>query len=68
MQRRVLIVDDEPEDCALIQKAVNSAGLDAVALTDSAQASGALNRRIDCVPLHPLDGLPRWRAKSGARG
>jgi DNA-binding response OmpR family regulator len=44
MQRRVLIVDDEPEDCALIQKAVNSAGLDAVALTDSAQAPGALNQ------------------------
>ena len=42
MQRRVLIVDDEPEACALIQKAVTSAGLDALALTDSAQAPSAL--------------------------
>jgi DNA-binding response OmpR family regulator len=44
MQRRVLIVDDEPEACALIQKAVNSVGLDALALTDSAQAPRALNQ------------------------
>lgn len=44
MQRRVLIVDDEPEACALIQKAVNSAGLDALAFTDSRQAASALNQ------------------------
>jgi DNA-binding response OmpR family regulator len=44
MQRRVLIVDDEPETCALIEKAVNSAGMDAVALTSSAQAPGALDQ------------------------
>ena len=44
MQRRVLIVDDEPETCALIQKAVNSAGLDALSLTNSAQAPSALNQ------------------------
>jgi DNA-binding response OmpR family regulator len=44
MQRRVLIVDDEPEACALIQKAVNSAGLEAVAFTNSAHAPGALNQ------------------------
>lgn len=44
MQRRVLIVDDEPEACALIQKAVNSAGMEALALTNSSQASGALSR------------------------
>lgn len=44
MQRRVLIVDDEAEACELIQKAVNSAGLEAVALTNSAQAPAELNR------------------------
>ena len=44
MQRRVLIVDDEPEACALIQKAVNSAGLDALALTDSSLAPIELNQ------------------------
>ena len=44
MQRRVLIVDDEPEACALIEKAVTSAGLDALALTDSAQAPRALSQ------------------------
>lgn len=44
MQRVALIVDDEPETCALIQKAVNSEGMEALTLTDSAQASGALNK------------------------
>jgi DNA-binding response OmpR family regulator len=44
VQRRVLIVDDEPEACALIQKAVNSLGMEALALTNSAQAPGALSR------------------------
>jgi DNA-binding response OmpR family regulator len=45
MQRRVLIVDDEPETCALIQKAVSSAGMEALALTCSAQAPGAMEQR-----------------------
>lgn len=44
IQRRVLIVDDEPEACALIQKAVNSAGLEAVAITNSALAPAEFNR------------------------
>jgi two-component system chemotaxis response regulator CheY len=52
MQRRVLIVDHEPESCALIQKAVSSAGMTALALTNSAQAPGALRRsRFDLVFL-----------------
>jgi DNA-binding response OmpR family regulator len=44
MQRRVLIVDDEPETCALIEKAVNSAGMEALALTSSRQAPRALDQ------------------------
>lgn len=44
MQRRVLIVDDEPETCALIERAVSSAGMEALALTSSAQAPGALDQ------------------------
>lgn len=44
MQRRVLIVDDEPETCALIQRAVCSAGMEALALTSSAQAPHALEQ------------------------
>jgi DNA-binding response OmpR family regulator len=52
MQRRVLIVDHEPESCALIQKAVSSAGMDVLALTNSAQAPGALNQaKFDLVFL-----------------
>lgn len=52
MPRRVLIVDDEPETCALIQKAVSSAGMEALALTDSAQAPGALKQgKYDLVFL-----------------
>lgn len=52
MQRRVLIVDDEPETCALIQKAVSSAGMEALALTNSAQAPGAIQQgKYDLVFL-----------------
>lgn len=52
MLRRVLIVDDEPETCALIQKAVSSAGMEALALTNSAQAPGALSQgKYDLVFL-----------------
>src|SRR5215469_1340677 len=52
MQRRVLIVDDEAEACELIQKTVISAGLEAVALTDSARAPAALHQgRFDLAFL-----------------
>lgn len=52
MQRRVLIVDDEPATCELIQKAVNSAGMEALALTSSAQAPQALvQAKFDLVFL-----------------
>ena len=50
MHPRVLIVDDEPETCTLIQKAVSAAGMEALALTDSAQASRALaQNKFDLV-------------------
>jgi DNA-binding response OmpR family regulator len=52
MQPRVLIVDDEPETCALIQKAVSAAGMEAIALTNSANASRALaQNKFDLVFL-----------------
>jgi DNA-binding response OmpR family regulator len=52
IQPRVLIVDDEPETCALIQKAVSAAGMEALALTNSAQAPRALaQNKFDLVFL-----------------
>ena len=52
MHPRVLIVDDEPETCALIQRAVIAAGMDALALTNSAQAPRALaQNKFDLVFL-----------------
>jgi CheY-like chemotaxis protein len=38
MNRRVLIVDDEPAVCQLIEKTVNTAGMDALVLNNSSQA------------------------------
>jgi DNA-binding response OmpR family regulator len=52
IQRRVLIVDDEPETCAMIEKVVSAAGMDALALTNSAQAPRALSQdKFDLVFL-----------------
>jgi DNA-binding response OmpR family regulator len=62
MKRRVLIVDDELETCTLIQRVVSAAGMDALTLTDSGQASGALAQcKFDLVFLDfhmpPPDGI-----------
>jgi len=43
MHRRVLIVDDEPATCELIERTVNTAGMAALVLSSSAQAARALN-------------------------
>jgi DNA-binding response OmpR family regulator len=42
MQRRGLIVDDEPAVCEMVGKILNSAGMEALTLTRSAEAPGLL--------------------------
>jgi CheY-like chemotaxis protein len=44
MSRRALIVDDEVETCQLIQKIVNSLGMESVAVSRSVEASELLSR------------------------
>jgi DNA-binding response OmpR family regulator len=50
MQRRALVVDDEPATCELIQKVLYAAGMDALTLTRSGQAAGFLEEgKFDMV-------------------
>ncbi|HMD38648.1 MAG TPA: response regulator [Candidatus Acidoferrum sp.] len=50
MQRRALIVDDEPASCELIQKVLYAAGVDALTLTRSGQAARFLEEgKFDMV-------------------
>ncbi|HKN74166.1 MAG TPA: response regulator [Candidatus Acidoferrum sp.] len=50
MQRRALVVDDEPATCELIQKVLYAAGVDALTLTRSVQASSFLEEgKFDMV-------------------
>jgi DNA-binding response OmpR family regulator len=50
MQRRALIVDDEPKTCELIQKVLYAAGVDALTLTRSGQAASYLEEgKFDMV-------------------
>lgn len=50
MQRRALVVDDEPATCELIQKVLYAAGVDALTLTRSGQAVGFLEEgKFDMV-------------------
>ena len=59
MQRRALVVDDEPATCELIQKILYAAGVDALTLTRSAQAVGFLQeRKFDMVFLDMHMGSP----------
>lgn len=52
MERRVLVVDDEPEICAMIERVVSAAGMEALTLTDSSQAANFLNNgKFDLVFL-----------------
>lgn len=62
MRRRVLVVDDSPEICELVQAVLFSAGMDALAMTDSQQAAGHLLReKFDAIFLDvrmpPPDGI-----------
>jgi DNA-binding response OmpR family regulator len=50
MQRRALIVDDEPKTCEMIQKVLYAAGVDALTLTRSGQAASYLEEgKFDMV-------------------
>jgi DNA-binding response OmpR family regulator len=52
MYRRSLVVDDEPAVCQLIQDVLNSAGINALTLTKSAEAAQALrDEKFDVVLL-----------------
>lgn len=52
MQRRALVVDDEPAVCKLIQEVMLSAGMSALTLTKSAEAAGHLrDEKFDVVLL-----------------
>ncbi len=62
MSRRVLVVDDSPEICELLQSVLYSAGMDALGLTSSQQAAGHLIReKFDAIFLDirmpPPDGI-----------
>ena len=62
MNRRVLVVDDSPEICELLQSVLYSAGMDALGLTSSQQAAGHLIReKFDAIFLDirmpPPDGI-----------
>lgn len=50
MQRRALVVDDEPATCELIQKVLYAAGVDALTLTRSGEAASFLEEgKFDMV-------------------
>jgi DNA-binding response OmpR family regulator len=50
MQRRALVVDDEPATCEMIQKLLYAAGVDALTLTESGQAQHFLEEgKFDMV-------------------
>jgi CheY-like chemotaxis protein len=50
MQRRALVVDDEPATCELIQRVLYAAGVDALTLTRSVQAASFLEEgKFDMV-------------------
>lgn len=53
MHRRVLIVDNEPSTCDLIERTVNVAGMNALVLSNSSQAARVLNgAKFDLVFLN----------------
>lgn len=59
MHRRVLIVDEESATCDLIEKTVNTAGMEALVLSNSSQAARALSGpKFDLVFLNFHMGAP----------
>jgi DNA-binding response OmpR family regulator len=72
MQRRGLIVDDEPLVCELIGKVLNSAGMEALTLTRSTEAPGIIEEgKFDVVflDLHMAfpDGIELARQMRSSR-
>jgi CheY-like chemotaxis protein len=72
MQRRALVVDDEPVICALIGKVLNAAGMEALTLTRSAEAPSLLDEgKFDVVflDLHMAspDGIELARLMRASR-
>ena len=62
MLGRILVVDNDAETCELIQTTLSSTGIEALAVTDSAEAAKRLQReKFDCVFLAvvmpPPDGI-----------
>jgi DNA-binding response OmpR family regulator len=59
MQRRALVVDDEPTTCELIQKVLYAAGVEALTLTQSVQAATFLQEgKFDMVFFDVHMGAP----------
>jgi DNA-binding response OmpR family regulator len=59
MQRRALVVDDEPATCEMIQKVLYAAGVDALTLTRSTQATAFLEEgKFDMVFFDLHMGAP----------
>ncbi len=72
MQRRGLVVDDEPMVCELIGKVLHSAGMEALTLTRSTEAPDILNEGQFDVVLLDLhmpspDGIELARQMRGSR-
>ncbi len=63
MQRRALIVDDEPATCELIEKVLGSVGIDSLVLTKSTEAPCILRQgKFEVVFLDfqmPFPGIDR---------
>jgi DNA-binding response OmpR family regulator len=72
MSRRALIVDDELETCQLIEKVLNSLGIESIAVRQSAEASELLSRGKFAVAFLDYrmpfpDGLELTRRMRGGR-
>ncbi len=72
MQKRGLIVDDEPAVCEMVGRVLTSAGMEALTLTKSADAPGLLSGgKFDVVflDLHMAapDGIELARQMRGSR-
>ena len=72
MQRRGLVVDDEPSVCEMIGKVLNSAGMEALILTRSTEALGILDERkfyVVVLDLHmpSPDGIELARQMRSSR-
>lgn len=72
MQRRALVVDDEPVICQLISKVLNSAGIEALTLTRSTEAPEILEEGIFDVVFLDLhmpapDGIDLARQMRSSR-